>query len=239
MNRPMLKPRKTRDLRSSKSAATQEEPLVEPLDAGDYIHLQPGNPLRLSPGDATRTNYAPAFTAPLPEPNNPAQSAAPTAKDPCAAARFKPLNQLGIGIAQPDGQSPTDFATPCWEQINSGPNCACRCWPVMNLNWEATCLHYHPLYFEEINAERYGYVCGGPCCCTCIVQPAASAAHFFATIPALPYCLVAEPPTERVYTLSYYRPGSCVPWRWNWPPCDPCAAAATAAIYTGFIFAIP
>jgi hypothetical protein len=213
-------------------SAPEDKPLVEPLDAGDYIHLQSGK--------ATKANYqAPDFTAPLPEPNDPLQSAPPTAQDPCAAARFKPLNQLGIGIAQPDGQTPTDFATPCWEQINAGPNAACRCWPVMNFNWEATCLCYQPLYFEETNAERYGYVCGGRCCCTCIAQPAASAAHFFATIPALPYCLCAECPTNCVYTLGYYRPGSCVPWRWNWPPCDPYAAATTAAIYTGFIFAIP
>ena len=110
---------------------------------------------------------------------------------------------------------------------------------MLNFNWDATCLCYQPLYFEEINAERYGYVCGGHCCCSCIAQPAASAAHFFATIPALPYCLAAECPTECVYTLGHYRPGNCVPWRWNWPPCDLHAAAITAGVYTGFVFALP
>jgi hypothetical protein len=170
------------------------------------------------------------------------QSSAPTASDPCAAARFKPLRDIGIGIMQPAGESPTDFATPCWEQINAGPNGAFRCWPVLSYQWDATCLCYQPLYFEEINAERYGYICeDGWFCCgpgNCW-QSAASAAHFFGTIPCLPYCLVAERPTECVYTLGHYRPGSCPPWRWHWPPWDPYAAAACAGVYTGLIFAIP
>src|SRR5438270_624790 len=52
-------------------------------------------------------------------------AAAPVAvpNDPCAAAPNKPLNQLGIGIEQPEGKLPTDLAGPCWDQINqqSGP----------------------------------------------------------------------------------------------------------------------
>jgi hypothetical protein len=165
-------------------------------------------------------------------------------KDPCAAAQFKPLCELGINISQPTGQMPTDFATPCWEQINSGPNGLCRCWPTLTYQWDATCLCYQPLYFEEINAERYGYVCDNccGCCCCCpgnCAQSAASAAHFFGTIPCLPYCVAAECPTECVYTLGHYRPGSCPPWRWHWPPCDPFAAATCAGVYTGLVFAIP
>src|SRR4029450_8609095 len=127
-----------------------------------------------------------ASTQQLPPPQQPAttnQPGTPTAKDPCAAARFKPLSELGIGIAQPAAQTPADFAGPCWEQINAGPNAACRYWPVLTYQWDATSLCYRPLYFEEINAERYGYGCG------CCLQSPASAAHFFATVPALPYCL--------------------------------------------------
>jgi hypothetical protein len=73
------------------------------------------------------------------------QSSAPTATDPCAAARFKPLSDIGIGITQPSGQAPTDFATSCWEQINAGPNGAFRCWPVLCYNWNPTCLCYQRL----------------------------------------------------------------------------------------------
>ena len=174
--------------------------------------------------------------------NTPTSTAA-AAKDPCAAAQFKPLCELGISIAQPAGQSPTDFATPCWNQLNAGPNGACRCWPMLNYNWDATCLCYRPLYFEEINAERYGYVCNSCCSWCCCpsntVQSAASAAHFFGTIPCLPYCMADECPGECVYTLGHYRPGSCAPWCCHWPSCDPLAAAATGGVYTGLIFAIP
>ena len=167
---------------------------------------------------------------------------APSGNDPCAAARFRPMSELGIGIAQPTGQSPTDFATPCWDQINAGPSAMFRCWPVLCYQWDATNLCYRPLYFEDINAERYGYICND-CWCCCgpqdCLQSACSAAHFFGTVPALPYVLSAQPPRECVYTLGHYRPGSCAPWRCNYWPWDPCAALVTAGVYTGFVYAIP
>jgi hypothetical protein len=202
-----------------------------PVDAAAYVP-------RRTRWDATQTEFqSPAAMAPQQTASGtvqPTQSqATAAAKDPCAAAAFKPLTGLGINIAQPAGQMPTDFATPCWDQINAGPSGACRCWPVTCYQWDATCLCYRPLYFEEINAERYGYVCGG------CLQPAVSAAHFFATVPALPYCMAADCPGECVYTLGHYRPGSCPPWRCHYPPCDPIAAASAGGIYTGLIFAIP
>jgi hypothetical protein len=205
--------------------------------------VPPQQPALVSPQQPEIISQPPGVIEPqqpvgvLPEPGAPANN------DPCAAARFRPIGELGIGIAAPTGKSPTDFATPCWDQINAGPSATCRCWPVLCYRWDATNLCYRPLYFEEINAERYGYICDD-CCCCCLgpqdcVQSAASAAHFFATIPALPYCLSAEPPHECVYTLGHYRPGSCVPWRHNYPPCDPWAALTTAGVYTGLVFAIP
>jgi hypothetical protein len=44
------------------------------------------------------------------------------------------------------------------------------------------------------------------------VQPFASAANFFCTIPILPYKMGLELPNECVYTLGYYRPGDCAPY---------------------------
>jgi hypothetical protein len=209
-----------------------------PIDAKSYV------PPRTR-SDAKQVNFqGPEISAPGQELPAGPKANSPTASDPCAAARFKPLCEIGIGISQPAGESPTDFATPCWEQINAGPNAAFRCWPVMSYTWDPTCLCYQPLYFEEINAERYGYICDDCCCNWCCMpgncmQSAASAAHFFGTIPCLPYCLAAECPTDCVYTLGHYRPGSCPPWRWHWPPWDPYAAAVCAGVYTGFVFAIP
>ncbi len=155
--------------------------------------------------------------------------------DPCAGAADKPLSELGINIVLPGGLLPKDYAALCWAERNAmgGPFAAMRCWPVLPYFWDAPCLCYRPLYFEEINLERHGYGC-----CACI-QPAVSAAHFFGTIPALPYCMAEHCPCECEYTLGHYRPGSCPPWRYHWPSCRPIAAAAEAGVLTGLIIAIP
>ena len=47
--------------------------------------------------------------------------------------------------------------------------------------------------------------------------------HFFGATVALPYLLLVEPPRECVYTLGEYRPGSCVPFQWNYPYFSPAA----------------
>jgi hypothetical protein len=182
-------------------------------------------------------------TAPQPLP--PPVGATQAPKDPCAAVSSKPLNQLGINIAEPAGKLPTNLAAPCWDQINTQGNAsASRCWTVFSYNWEASCFCHNPLYFEEVNLERYGYQCGDrSCCCSCgrecCLQPAVSAAHFFGTIPALPYCIAAECPCDCVYTLGHYRPGDCNPWRYNWPPCDPWAGLAAGGFWVGMIAAFP
>jgi hypothetical protein len=158
-----------------------------------------------------------------------------TSKDLCAAAAEKPFFELGIGIALPAGRLPTDHAATCWELVNAtaGPLAGSRCWSDFGYQWDATCFSHRPLYFEEINLERYGYGCNA------CLQPAASAAHFFGTVPALPYLVAIDCPHECVYTLGHYRPGSCPPWRHHWPPCDGLAAAAEAGVLTGMIFLIP
>lgn len=156
----------------------------------------------------------------------------PTGDDPCAGVAEKPMDELGIGIAPPTGPMPTDFAAACWEYRNA-MGYEIRCWPVLPFFWDATCLCYRPLYFEETNLERYGYGC-----CACI-QPAVSAAHFFGTIPALPYCMAEHCPCQCEYTLGHYRPGSCPPWRHHWWSCRPLSVATEAGVMTGLIFLIP
>jgi hypothetical protein len=220
-------------------------PLAAPINAAP-VPLPPrearGEPGRTGPGEGSLSQspsqVAPSNVAPAPSTGPIAAS-----QDPCAAAPMKPLNQLGINIAQPTGALPTDLAAPCWNHINqTQTGCAAtRCWTNSAYHWDATCLCHHPLYFEEINLERYGYQCGDVCCCgcECCLQPFASAAHFYGTVLALPYCIAAECPGDCVYTLGHYRPGDRNPWRWHWPPADPVAALSTAGVYTGLIFAIP
>lgn len=160
----------------------------------------------------------------------------PTA-DPCAGGAEKSMAELGINIVLPSGLLPKDHAALCWEERNAmgGPYGDLRCWPMLSYFWDAPCICYRPLYFEETNLERYGY----GCCCPCLIQPAVSAAHFFGTIPCLPYCMAEHCPCECEYTLGHYRPGSCPPQRFHWPTCKPIAAAAEAGVVTGLIFAIP
>jgi hypothetical protein len=164
-------------------------------------------------------------------------------KPPCWAVPQKSWNQFGIGVELPAGELPADQAQDCWDQINqSGQFSDVRCWPQFCYAWDATCLCHRPLYFEEVNLERYGYGCGYYDC-NCVeghcLQTACSAAHFFATIPALPYCLAAECPGECQYTLGHYRPGSCPPWRNHYPPWDPIAALSAGGLWTGMVFLIP
>jgi hypothetical protein len=204
--------------------------LASPLDAESYLTRQPKVVPRqvIFQGPSTGT----------PQPINPLLVEPPTAmpkpaapSDPCGSVAEKRLDQLGINIINPPGEMPADYGTVCLASLSA--DSAVRSWPTSYYLWDATCLCHRPLYFEEINLERYGYGCG------CCLQPLASAAHFFGTVPALPYCMAAECPHECVYTLGHYRPGSCPPWRCHWPPADPLAAAAEGGVWTGMIFLIP
>lgn len=81
-----------------------------------------------------------------------------------------------------------------------------RRWLPMTMTWRAPDLCHKPLYFEEVNLERYGHTAGP------FAQPLVSSAHFFFNIAALPYKMGIHPPNECQYALGYYRPGNCAPW---------------------------
>jgi hypothetical protein len=106
-------------------------------------------------------------------------------------------------------------------------------WGDNVFNWSAAKSWHHPLYFEEVNLERYGYQCHP------LAQPFVSGAHFFLTVPTLPYQMTVHPPQECIYTLGHYRPGSCAPWQRNRLPWDPRAAAVEAGVVVGLVFLIP
>jgi hypothetical protein len=117
-----------------------------------------------------------------------------------------------------------------------------RLWPQILYPWEATSFCHRPLYFEEVNLERYGYLfcddrCGGVP--AAVVQPVLSGARFFATVPLLPYEMALEPPCECIYTLGHYRPGSPVPHQIHRIRLGPLAGGVEAAAIAGLIFAVP
>ncbi len=109
--------------------------------------------------------------------------------------------QLNISITGVEGK---DFPYEC--TLDDGTLFEPRCWPQVTYMWKASALCHKPLYFEEEALERYGHSCT-PC-----LQPFVTGAHFFLTIPVLPYCMGITPPNECVYALGHYRPGSCAPY---------------------------
>jgi len=147
---------------------------------------------------------------------------------------WKPIGQVSVSIAPPPGELPADLAISRFAEAGEihPPQVDYRQWCPIEYNWEASGLCHGPLYFEELNLERYGYTWG-------IWQPVVSAVHFFGTIPLLPYKMVVQPPNECIYTLGYYRPGDRVPrQREHWPfKAD--AAMVETAVILGLVFVLP
>lgn len=108
-----------------------------------------------------------------------------------------------------------------------------RSWPQITYTWKASGLCHKPLYFEQVQLERYGHSWGP------YVQPIMSGVHFFGTLPILPYKMGLKTPNECVYTLGYYRPGNCAPYMIEALPFTWRAAAFEAGAATGISFIIP
>ncbi len=81
-----------------------------------------------------------------------------------------------------------------------------RQWAPTLYTWKANCQCHKPMYFEDVQLERYGHSWNP------ILQPVFSGAHFYLNVLLLPYHMGVYPPNECIYTLGYYRPGSCAPY---------------------------
>jgi hypothetical protein len=128
------------------------------------------------------------------------------------------------------GSAGEDFPFEC---TGRHPRFEPRSWSQTTYLWKASGLCHKPLYFEQVQLERYGHDWGP------VLQPLVSGAHFFGTVPILPYKMGLETPQECVYSLGYYRPGSCAPYMieplgFTWR-----AAAFEAGVATGAAAAIP
>lgn len=88
---------------------------------------------------------------------------------------------------------------------------AATSWSPQSFAWTTPGLYHNPLYFEEVNLERYGHGYR-------FAQPAASTAHFFGNLAVLPYQMGAYPRYEPIYTLGHHRPGSHNPHQFQWWP---------------------
>ncbi|MGI9470192.1 MAG: hypothetical protein ACR2NZ_01580 [Rubripirellula sp.] len=115
------------------------------------------------------------------------------------------------------------------EQVAFSP----RTWTPMTMTWKASNLCHNPLYFEDVNLERYGHT-HGP-----LFEPVVQSAHFFANIAVLPYKMGVHCPNECQYALGYYRPGNCAPWITPPVPISARGAISQAATMTGLFWLIP
>ncbi|MBN2580062.1 MAG: hypothetical protein JXB10_13820 [Pirellulales bacterium] len=108
-----------------------------------------------------------------------------------------------------------------------------RDWEPVTFCWTASALCHKPLYFEDVQLERYGHSLRP------WAQPFASGAHFFLTVPILPYKMGLTPPCECIYTLGYYRPGSCAPYLIDPIPLSVRAGLLEAGAWVGAAALIP
>jgi len=146
-----------------------------------------------------------------------------------AALRSDRINSVDLSI-HVDGVAGEDYPYECAigdEKLEP------RVWPEITYTWKASALCHKPLYFEQVQLERYGH--SWPRC----AQPLVSGAHFFSSIAILPYKMGIETPTECIYALGHYRPGSCAPYYIEALPFTWRAAAFQTGVITGIHFAIP
>lgn len=101
------------------------------------------------------------------------------------------------------------------------------------VEWKASGLCHKPLYFEDVQLERYGHEVGP------VLQPLLSSAHFFGNMLILPYKMGIHPPGECQYSLGYYRPGNCAPYMIQPFPFSLRGAAVQAGFVTGASALIP
>ncbi len=136
--------------------------------------------------------------------------------------------KLNIAIEGTEGE---DYPFEC--SLDDGTMHAGRCWEQTTYMWKASAMCHKPLYFEDEQLERYGHSFS-PC-----IEPFVSGAHFFATIPVLPYCMGVEPPNECIYALGHYRPGDCAPYMCNPIPLSCRGALFEAGAVVGIGAAFP
>ena len=108
-----------------------------------------------------------------------------------------------------------------------------RNWMPSVFAYQASALCHKPLYFEEVQLERYGHTTGS------FTQPFVSGAHFFLSLATLPYQMAISPPMECEYALGYYRPGSCAPWHIPPVPLSVRGAMAETGFVVGGVYLIP
>ncbi len=192
----------------------EQRPVSPPADGGqpDDSENSAG-----ADGDSIRRELAPPIgdiaQAPVRMPNGPMPSGPrsnaplPTSEDYADPGEtFRPLKLVPASIRIKPGDEPVDYAFAHFAGLAGTTHSLgmTRGFSPVGFGWEAPALCYQPVYFEEINEERYGIHCG-------LLTPFASFGRFFGNFPLLPYKLIAQPYCECRYTMGFERPNNCVP----------------------------
>jgi len=114
-----------------------------------------------------------------------------------------PIGLVVAGIATPAGDVPENTAAEWFAQFGEDFQAvqSTRGWYSRTFPWTAPADRHQPLYFEDVNLERYGFHFG-------CMQPLVSAAKFCGGVPWMMYKEVAQPWGECTYDLGKYRPGT-------------------------------
>jgi HEAT repeat protein len=133
---------------------------------------------------------------------------------------LKPIGQVGVSIRIKDLEPQPPVLVP--EKIAeagrlppSGTGFT-RGFTSVGFGWDAPAVCFRPLYFEDINVERYGIHCG-------FCEIAATTARFTKNVLLFPYKLLVQPGCENIYTLGYERPNNCIPLFCYRTPCPECS----------------
>ncbi len=215
---PRAEPRQAEPLRAK---TPQEEPsqVDQPLP-----DLAAPEPARAEPDRADST--APVTEAPDVRRER-ELATAQGVEDECPTAKdFKKIADLTYDTTAEQG----DFPTEC--PLTKDPF-QTRQWEPTKFSWTASSLCHKPLYFEQVGVERYGHSWGP------FLQPVISGGQFFVTVPLVPYFMGVNAPNECLYTLGYYRPGSCAPYMLDALPISIRGAIYQAGVVTGLSYALP
>ena len=201
-----------------KAAPRPEAPPVEapPVEAPPQLLPSPKAPAK-GPAEGRVENLPPARIEP---PAAPPRGLAANGQDEGFDPGIRPIGTLTVNIAPPEARDdqgqrmapPPDAARDYFAQQLPAPppSLAFSPWMMDDSYGPPLNFCYRPLFFEEVNLERYGRSWG-------LFQPAVSAATFYGNVAWVPYRLVTQHPCECTYHDHHFRPGSWAPREFQVP----------------------
>ena len=204
--------------------------------SGSAILRTAGQAEQISPPGRSNPQSIEAPANPTPAPDQP---------PPAPAHRLRSITEITPSYDyDPEGKDPCEYicprpGMPC--PADSKLDCpqdvefvtltpAHRAFGDMTYMWCASNLYHNPLYFEDVQLERYGHVKYNEA-----VQPFVSLGKFGGQLIGLPYQMALDNPHDCRYALGYYRPGDCAPRKHYRIPLNARAAAASAPVYAGAV----